>query len=168
MLELFTAFSVKQIIIFTIMLALAIRGGGDFFDWCRGRYERKFNKDHNKLNKQIALEEHYEKCKEQHIESIEHYTELKKKIDLLTEVMDARLDVMEESIDKLTESDMHSIKSWIVEKHHKLMKQGKVDDFTMDTLEKRFGDYKKEGGNSYIDGLMEEMRALPHVSLGED
>jgi hypothetical protein len=43
------------------------------------------------------------------------------------------------------------------------MKKAWVDDFTMDTIEKRFADYLAEDGNSYVEGLVNELRALPHI-----
>ena len=162
MLEFLAAFSVQQIIVYGIMLCLAIKGGVDFFAWAKEKYEKKFNADHAKLNKEEMLEEHYKKCEQQHIEAVGRYNSLEEKIDLLTETVNQKVDKIEAQLTQLTESDMHDIKGWIVEKHHQIMKNGWVDDFTMDTLEKRYADYQIEGGNSYVAGLMSELRALPH------
>lgn len=169
MLELITTYGLEQAVIFFIMLLFAIKGGVDLFEWFKNQYQKKFNKDHSQMSKQQALEEHYKKCAEQHQESVKLYSGVEKKIDNLTETFNNRIDNIEKSIDRLTESDLHDIKGWIVEKHHKLIKQGWVDDFTMDTLEKRYADYLGEGGNSYVGGLMSELRALPHGDpKGED
>jgi len=162
MLELLKTLSVQQIAIFTVMLALAIKGTVDFFTWCKGKYEEKFNKDHSKKNQEEKLMEHYKKCSNQHDETMILYENLNKKIDNLTENFNTSINNINSKIDQLTMSDMHDIKGWIVEKHHTLIKQGWVDDFTMDTLEKRYADYKAEKGNSYVGGLMTELRALPH------
>lgn len=162
MLELLSTFSVDQIVVYTIMLILAIKGGVDLIVWAKGLYQKKFNKDHSKLNKQEMLEQHYENCKEQQIESIKKYETLSSKIDSLTETMNTKADKIEAQLKQLTESDMHDIKGWIVEKHHSLITQEWVDDFTMDTLEKRYADYVAEDGNSYVESLMTELRALPH------
>lgn len=162
MLEILTAFSVRQIITYTIMLAFAVKGGVDFFGWCKEKYQKKFDKDHAQLLKQEMLEEHYKECSEQHQESVDRYNSLENKIDLLTETVNHKVDKLEAQLTRLTESDMHDIKGWIVEKHHELMKKQWVDDFTIDTLEKRYADYVAEGGNSYVEGLMEDLRSLPH------
>lgn len=158
MIELLSKFSVDQIIIYAIMLAFAIKGTIDFFDWIRVQYKKKFDKDYA------------EKEKDKNLLTIEE------KIDNLTSLTNQRMDTIEKRIDgfeeradafeikmnKLTKSDMHDIKGWIVEKHHLLTKRNYVDDFTMDILEKRYEDYVSEGGNSYIEKLMNEIRALPH------
>lgn len=162
MLELLAAFSVKQILVFSIMLILAIKGGADIFDWVQEKYRKKFNKDHLALNRQEALEEHYEKCRQQQAEFIEKYVSLENKLFSLTEDINEKVNSIESQLALLTKSDMHDIKSWVVEKHHLLTQQGWVDDFTMDTIEKRFEDYQKEKGNSYVEGLVNELRALPH------
>lgn len=165
MLELLSALSLQQIVTFTIMLLLAVKGGVDLFDWFKNKYQEKFNKDYSTLTKQENLEEHYRKCKDQHKETIDMYMGVESKIDNLIDTMNNKLDNLEQSIDRLTESDMHDIKGWIVEKHHSLIEQEWIDDFTMDTLEKRYSDYVKEGGNTYVAGLMEELRDLPHKPL---
>jgi len=169
MLDLLSTFSVEQIILYTVMLILAIKGAIDLGSWCYNQYKIKFNKDHDAITKQNTLEEHYQKCLSQHKESIARYEEINNKLDVLTKTMDERVNQIEGKIDQLTVSNMHDIKGWIVDKHHILTKRGWVDDFTMDILEKRFSDYKKEGGNSYVGGLMEELRALPHtIPEGEE
>ena len=73
-----------------------------------------------------------------------------------------RIAKIEQRIEDLTESDMHDIKSWIVDQYHKFyIEQGWIDAFNADTLDKRYEDYKKEGGNSYIDTLMKRLHSLP-------
>jgi hypothetical protein len=68
----------------------------------------------------------------------------------------------EETLKNLTISDMNDIKAWIVDQYHKFYtEQGWIDAFNADTLDKRYEDYKKEGGNSYIDTLMERLHSLP-------
>ena len=69
---------------------------------------------------------------------------------------------IKKAINLLTESDKDDIKAWITEKHHYFCYQiGWIDDYSLDCIEKRYGHYKDEGGNTFIDELMEEIRALP-------
>lgn len=161
MLELLAAFSIEQIIIYALMLGLAIKGGVDFTFWAKEKYQQKFDKDHAQLTKQEMLEEHYKKCSEQHQESVEKYNNLEKKIDNLTDTFNTKLDKMEDQLVLLSSSSKNDIKAWIVETHHKCIKEGFIDDFTKDIVEKRFEDYTKLGGNSYVKNLVEEMRTLP-------
>lgn len=163
MLDLLAAFSVHQIIVYTIMLALAIKSGVDFFGWVKDKYQAKFNKDYKAKKDTEILFEYYDKCREQHQESMQCYKELNKKLDDLTENINQKVGNFEAQVSQLVDSDRNDIKSWIVEKHHELIKKTWVDDFTMDTIEKRFADYVAEGGNSYVEGLMKELRALPHI-----
>lgn len=162
MIELLSALTVEQLLIYLTLIAIAFKACIDFFFWCKELYQKKFDKDHGKLNKEELLEQHYENCKNQYAESSEKYNSLEEKIDALTDIINKRVSGIEAQLVRLTESDMHSAKGWIVEKHHALMKQGWVDDFTMDTLEKRYADYIAENGNSYVGGLMSELRKLPH------
>jgi hypothetical protein len=38
---------------------------------------------------------------------------------------------------------------------------GWIDDYSMECCERRYQHYKDEGGNSFIKGFMEDLRALP-------
>lgn len=168
MLELLANYSVEQIIVFSIVLLLALKGTINFFSWCKEKYQEKFNKDYSKKTKEETFDNYYKEFVEQKEKSLQHYQNLEDKLDVLAETFDNRVDKIEAQLTRLTESDMHAIKGWIVEKHHTLMKRGWVDDFTMDTLEYRYADYVAEDGNSYVQNLMTELRALPHFPPKEE
>jgi hypothetical protein len=75
--------------------------------------------------------------------------------------IESRLTSAEARLDKLTESDMHDIKAWIVDQYHKFyIGQGWIDAFSAETIDRRYEDYKDEGGNSYIDNLIAQLHTL--------
>ena len=75
---------------------------------------------------------------------------------------DRRFEKMEKRLDDLTESDKNDIKSWITEQYQKFyVNQGWIDAYSADTIDHRYADYKKEGGNSFIDTLMARLHELP-------
>ena len=79
-----------------------------------------------------------------------------------------RLIKSEQRIKDLTVSDMHDIKSWLVNQYMKFyVHQKEIDAYNAEIIERRYEDYKKEGGNSYIDTLMERMRTLPVKEVNE-
>lgn len=161
MLQLLAEFSIQQIITFLILGAAAFKGCYEFFKWCKNLYNEKFNKDYKELKEEERIENHFAMYEQQNEELLEKYKNLEQKIDYLTSQMKVRVGKVEEQLNLLTLSDMHDIKCWIVERHHNLIKQGWVDDFTMDTIEHRYSDYKAEDGNSYVESLMKDLRELP-------
>ena len=161
MLNLLTTFSIQQILVYTVMLAFAIKGVVDFTFWCKSKYKERFNKDYSQLTKQQELEQHYETCREQHKESVKAYGELDRKIDSLSDNIDKKFGEVEKSINILSSSSKNDIKAWIVKTYHESKEKNYLDDFTRDIIERRFEDYKELGGNSYIARLVEEMRNLP-------
>lgn len=158
MMDLFMNFSIGQIILCFIAIIFAIKGGMDLFEYFREKYQVKFNKDYSKKQKEQLLEEYYANCKEQHNETMSQYKKLSDKLDNI----DDSINQLTARVDELTASDMHDIKQSIVKDYHYYVEQQKwIDDFSLETLELRFQDYKKEGGNSYIENLMNEIRKLP-------
>ena len=161
MIKLFETLSVNDIIIYIVLIFLAIKGIIDAIFWIKDKYNYKFNKDYKRKEQEEILAKYEENNKLMQEKMTKCHEVVKEKIDNLASSMNTRMDGMEEQLNILKTSDMHDAKGWIVEKHHILMRQGWVDDFTMDTIEKRYSDYKKEGGNSYVHSLMDEIRSLP-------
>lgn len=144
MLELLSTFSIAQIMIFIVLLAIAIKKVSDFIDWLQSKISKRDKKNHSE-------------------------DEWKTKISTRLDTFDSTLDKIEDSIDKITdkvdilmESDKDDIKAFITREHHYFCYQkGWIDDYSLDCLEKRFMHYKQEKGNSFIEQLMNEIRALP-------
>ena len=146
--DLLTNYSLEQIIMFVVILALALKGLIDFYDWAKKRFNAVTTKEHLKLNEKASIKEDIDKLYQIQVTQNES-------IDKLTQ-----------SVNLLLQSDKDEIKAWITEKHHYFCYELKcIDDFSLDCIEKRFAHYKDEGGNSFIAALMAEIRALPKVSM---
>ena len=140
LIQLFSQFSLGQILIIIILLGLSAKGVVTFFDWVKERLYKLSNKQlkSKKANEQIKNQE-------------ETINNLKKDVEKI-----------QNSIDTLIESDEENIKAWITEKHHYYCYEKKyIDDYTLDCLERRFTRYEEEGGNSFVHNLMDDLRDLP-------
>lgn len=69
-----------------------------------------------------------------------------------------------DQLDVLIASDKESIKSFIVSCYYQAKSDGYVNSHLMQIIEERYETYKKENGNSYVGGLMNELRAFPHTA----
>lgn len=161
LIELLKNYHIGQILLIIVIIALAIKEVVEFIKWIKTNNQEKFDEGYNKKQKDLILEKYEETNEEMQKRMANCYSSIEGKIDELSSNINTRMNGMEEQLKILTDSDMHDIKSWIVEKHHHYKNLGWIDDFAMDTIEKRYLDYKKEGGNSYVDTLMEELRQLP-------
>ena len=161
MLELLGAYTLQEIAIFIVMLALAIKGIVDFYDWGATKLKNHYSAEHVEEEKDKTLADLSIQMKDLSVE-------LKEMKSAIIEISDFRQYSIEqnndqsEKIDMLIESDKDSIKAYITEKHHHHVEEKQwIDKYTLDCLERRFECYKKEGGNSFIEDLMNEIRALP-------
>lgn len=140
MAQLLNNYSLHEILIFLIVLALGIKGFITFWDWAVDRLRKIFHKE----NQQDLDREKIHQLSENQEKLIDDMGKLTKKIDILIE------------------SDKADIKAYITEKHHHFVYDKKwIDDYSLDSLEKRFNHYVEEGGNSFVGGLMSEIRQLP-------
>lgn len=147
LIELLSTYSVGEILIFIVILALAFKGVVDFYDWAKKKIQGVIDTHTEEENKQSTIKDNID-------ELFKMQKAQKESIDKLTE-----------SVNLLIQSDKDDIKAWITEKHHYYCYQLKyIDDFSLDCIEKRYAHYKKEGGNSFVEDLMRDLRSLKKVS----
>lgn len=151
MLELLGTYSLSQIIMFVIFLAIAVKEGITLVTWFKDFFKKKFSDD---MESTIATKKQDEQiCKIK--------VDMQTLIDNQNKIFE-EIELFKKQLEMMIESDKDDIKSWITEKHHFYCYENKwIDDYTMDCIEKRYGHYKDEGGNSFIEELMNELRALP-------
>lgn len=169
MMDLLTEFSGIEIIVCGVAIILAVKGAWDIIDFFKKKYQEKFDKDYSKKHSEEELIKHYQECKEQHKESVALNQGVENKLDKLAEIVDKKFDQLDKRIDELdnrvdilTESDCLNIKHDIVKDYHYFTEQAKwIDDYNLSTLNLMYSKYKAEGGNSFVDELMEEINKLP-------
>lgn len=145
--ELLTSYSVSDIVIFVVLLVLAVKEFVSICDWVKERLKRVFDRSYRE-------KEETEEIKEE-IKDLEKFYSERVKVD-------GKFDEFQSLISMLIESDKEDIKAYITDRHHFFTyEQGWVDDYSMECLEKRFAIYEKEHGNSFVKGLMDELRTLP-------
>ena len=151
MVELLQHYSLSDILTFTIFLALAVKSLISFYDWGYDRIKRIFNREYSKKDEKEELERRLKKG-----------SQVMTTLQANQQTTDAILQDLSAKIDMLIDSDKDDIKSYITRQHHYFCYQvGWIDDFSLDCLERRYQHYADEGGNSFIERFMEELRALP-------
>jgi hypothetical protein len=150
MLELLSTLTITQILFYLFLIFLGIKEGLELIDYFKKRNKKGYDKENetqNLINTVKRTDERMNKIADK-IEGVKgHFNE--------------KFEKQERILSILIDSDKDDIRGWIVEKHHFYIAQGWIDDFSMDCIEKRYAHYKDEGGNSYISGLVHELRKLP-------
>lgn len=134
MLDLLQQYSLRDILIFIIILGVALKGCFSFIDDFTHRSIKIFNRTYQKPKQ---LQEGIKKMEES-------INKLSKKVDILMK------------------SDRDAIKAFITREHHYFVYQrGWIDDYSLDCIERRYTHYNEQGGNSFIQTLMTDLRNLP-------
>lgn len=142
--QLLSTFSFGEIILFIVLIAVAFKEIFNFLDWVSEKVKKRDNKH------QIAV------SRDQRID--QQLVEVQSELKHITETVD-KTNV---EVNILKESDKDDIKAFITREHHYFCyTKGWIDDFSMDCIEKRYGHYVQENGNSYVADLMQDLRALP-------
>ena len=132
MIELLGAYSIKDIIVFIFIIAVAIKEARQLWLYYKKARDENYENDHK--------DENQDECIKKNQQTIEK---------------------LSKSMALLIESDKDGIKAWIVSKYHQFKEQPEqLDDIEWDLLNKRFNHYKDQGGNSYIEDLMTIMKQI--------
>jgi hypothetical protein len=154
MIDLIKAFSIEQILLFIVMLALGVKGLIDFIDWVKSKNSDRFKKDYRNIKKSKDLEDR-QKIVEEKLELYHKYADtLDRRMNDITETMNENFRIINAAL-------MHDIKQWIIDQHSYYMEEGWISIVQLDMIEARYKDYVALGGNSIIPTLMKELRDLP-------
>lgn len=150
MLELLSTLTITQILFYLFLIFLGIKEGLELIDYFKKRNKKGYDKENETQNLINTVKQ-----------TDERMNKIADKIEGVKGHFNEKFEKQERILSILIDSDKDDIRGWIVEKHHFYMAQGWIDDFSMDCIEKRYAHYKDEGGNSYISGLVHELRKLP-------
>lgn len=138
--QLLKKFDLTTIIELIVLLSVSIKGVLSFIQWGMPRLK--------KIIKKTQQPDHIKN----HLRS--HYDEINKMKD--------SIDSLTTQVHNLILSDRDDIKAFITRQHHYFVYQkGWIDDYSLDCIQRRYSHYIEEGGNSFIEGLMREIRKLP-------
>lgn len=162
MVALLTEYSIAQIIIFIIVLALAIKEVISIFEFFYHRSKNHFKEGFEEEQENEDMKEDIKALYEGLNATNQKFNDINETLTEMRQFCKTSFEKQENTLARLVDSDRDDIKGFIVKEYHYFVEQKHwIDDFSMDVLEKRFGHYVAEGGNSYIETLMNELRALP-------
>lgn len=153
--QLFAQYSIESILLLLIMLGVSVKFIGELCEYF-----------YNKMKKYFADESSQDKRNESLSESIRQIdskvTAVKDSIEKQQEIISMLQEQSQLTVERMQENE----RSYIIDKHHYFCYEvGMIDDMNLQSLERRYVYYKAQGGNSFIDGLMNEIRALPRTRL---
>ena len=153
--QLLSQYSIETLVILVALLGFSIKAMSELWEWFYNKFKEHFSfrtqrdQDHQQLIEQIK-------------ELSNGIKATQEEIQILKNNMVQFSDQMKITTERLQEST----RNYIIDKHHYFCYQIKaIDDLSLQSLERRFLYYKAAGGNSFIDGLMEEIRELPRLNF---
>lgn len=145
------------IVIFIIMTACLIK----IITFCKDLWAKrqKFIDANIEKGKKIEAAEEAETL--QHTSQDTKIKNLEDNIGLLTDAVNE----LKKQNELLLKSDMLATKAWIKEQHDIWVPKQCIDSQILDLLEAKYKIYKQEKGNSWAERLMEDLRALPLITV---
>lgn len=152
--DLLTQYTPIDIIIFLVVFLTALKTFGVTLEWLWERVSRIFKKQQVEEKQNEEFQSHIQTSEQQIKQLFEMHAKTEQNLDKIID-----------SIQLLINSDKDDIKAWITEKHHYYCYEKKhIDDYSLDCIEKRYTHYRNEGGNSFVEDLMKDIRRLPKTS----
>ena len=158
MVELISTYGLTAVI---LVLLIAIPAIFNFIKWCKGLWQEREKFKQQNIQKGIQIETETEKKEARLQDGEARMTKLEADVKDLKDLIATQ----QKLIELLIKSDELDIKSWIKMQHERWIPKGCIDSQTFDLLEQRYAVYTSEGGNSWAKKLVEELRALPTVTI---
>jgi len=158
----FRAYSFSEIITFFLFGIVASISLVKIYQEVKGFFESFSKKRIAEKDREDEIKNRFEKIEQEMIElrvtAETADTRAAEEVDKMRDLMD----FLSDKIEILIDSDKDSIKAYLTDKHHYYYyDKGWIDDYNLDCIERRYIHYKKSGGNSFIDQIMNELRQLP-------
>ena len=162
MIELLSTLTFTQIFIYVVLILIAAKELLTLKDFFKNRVDKQYEIENSDKKQIETILAEIKSLKEEIQAQKQEYNVLKSDIYDFKQHYENKEGEHKETLKLLIESDRDAIKSFIVKEYHHFIDQQWIDDFSLDTIEKRFDHYKEEGGNSYICNLMKDLRDLPN------
>lgn len=173
--QLLGQYNFGDVVIIIILVLMCAKSLGEALSWAYKAIKGKFRKDseteqiideHETIEQKINTLSDNVNALCESVQSIqdEIHSLSKKQDSLQKKILD-----MESSQADIQEQFLYSARVFIIDKYHyHCYVVHQIDEITMDSLENRYATYKSHGGNSFIDGLMDRLRALPLVKTSDE
>lgn len=140
-----------------LILLVGIPAIVNFVSWCKNLWKQREDFKKENFNKGVEKEKKIEEQRHSQENIEDRVTELEAALKDMLAINQAQT----ASIEMLKTSDMLRIKAWIKEQHEKWMVKGWIDIQALDLLCQQHEIYHREGGNSWADKLIEDLKGLP-------
>lgn len=158
LITLLSAYPVWTVLIIAVASILSIL---KIIDWCkklwimRAEFRNKAILEGEKIQACEDAQKEAEKEKEARIAALE------KSVTTLNNVVAEQQKLLQ----LLVESDELDIKAWLKAQHERWIALQCIDSQSLELICQRFDIYAKEGGNSWAQKLVDEIKALPVVTI---
>ena len=173
--QLFGQYNFGDIVIIIILVLMCAKSLGEALSWAYNTIKGKFRKD---SEAEQIIDEH--ETMEQKLNALsssmdslcETVQSIQDEVHALSKKQDnfqKKIFDMESKQVDLQEQFLYDARAFIIDKYHyHCYVAHQIDEITMDSLENRYATYKSHGGNSFIDSLMDRLRALPLVKTSDE
>lgn len=161
MISLLSSVSITELFIILCMFALALKEFISIMDFFWVKLKAIFMKEQTEDDKVKKLQEKIDKIEKWQVTHEQTTLDIKIDYNGAIEELKEQLEKQQKTLDMLIASDRDDIKGWLVQQYHFFTAKGSIDDFSRDTIEKRASHYFEEGGNSYIEDILAQIRQLP-------
>ena len=180
---LLSTMSIEEIILTVILLAVSVKFLGELFEWCYNKLKGFFHLSDVKEERHKEIMESLNNLQRDMKDQKRIGNQQQKQIDKISSQLDGQgkesialrkaledqteeITTLQGWVSTLNERVQDSTRAYLIDRHHHFCYQIKgIDDMSLQDLERRFMYYKAAGGDTFIDDLMKEVRALPRLTL---
>ena len=151
----FTQYSFQELVLLIIIVLFALKAFNEVVAYFYTKIKNYFGIQNNK--------EQWEQKITKSLQDIQEEIQTLKDQNSQTHRRQEDTDL---SVTLIQERLQENSRSYLIDTHHKFCYEVKaIDDLNLQSMERRYLYYKTAGGDSFVDNLMDEVRALPKINF---
>lgn len=155
--------------VFWILLGatIALKFIWSLVDWFATKIKHIFNVQSEKEKKEQDFKNTILDMAKKIDEKEVQFTDAILTVKTMINELKAKMCELEEKENITQERIQQDSRAYLIDKHKRHTSAGWIDIHSLENLEIRYMYYKAAGGNTFVDGLMQDLRALPKSAPGE-
>lgn len=166
--EALMSYPLSEVFLIILSIVIALKFMWSLIDWFLEKFKKAFNVKTAKEKKDQEFKDTiFDMAKKIDNKEIQFTDAILTVRSMISDLKEKIVD-LEKKEDMTQERIQQDARAYLIDKHKRYMSQGCIDVHTLENLEIRYMYYKAAGGNSFVDGLMTDLRMLPKASAEEE
>lgn len=161
------SYSLTEVVTILLCAVIAIKFLWSIIEWFSDKFKQIFKIQNAKEKADQEFKDTIVSMTKKIDDKEVQFTDAILTIKNMIEELKGKIGDLEQKENLTQERIQQDSRAYLIDKHKRYTEAGWIDTHALENLEIRYMYYKAAGGNTFVDGLMTDLRKLPMVAPGK-